>query len=444
MTDLQPLLDELCVKNNAVGATLGVLEGGAISTWAYGKLNLDTLVDATPDSVFQIGSIGKIFTTTLIMQLVDEGRLSLDDPVMRHLTDFTIAERDYGRAITVRQLLNHTSGLDGDFFPADDPEGPSTASYVRKMHLLPSLYAPGDGPMTYCNSGFVTAGRIVELLTGTIWQRAVVERIVKPLGLKNVVAFPQDGLRHRMAMGHITPDPRDQKTLTTAPLPYLALSAAAAGSVLSMPVESVLKFASVHMADGAHEGGRLLSAASARRMREDRIAIPPHSRLGVTGWGLGWMLCPAYEMCGHDGGTFGQFTYLRTFPDKKKAFALFTNAPSGKLYEQIEAHLMETLIGEKIPPEPAAEAWTPDVSRYAGTYDNVGVRYVVGSDLSFESTSKIGFPGLRATLKPYRPDTFTLEGTGTPADGQKILFLGDGDQATFVRQGTRMGRRRGT
>ncbi|MBV9558468.1 MAG: beta-lactamase family protein [Pseudolabrys sp.] len=443
MADLQALLDELCVANNAVGATLGVLKDGAIQTWASGLLNLDTRVEATPDSVFQIGSIGKIFTTTLIMQLADEGRLDVDDPVIRHLSDFTTAERDYARAITIRQLLNHTSGLEGDFFPADDADGPSTASYVRKMALLPSMYAPGEGPMTYCNSGFVTAGRIVELLTGMTWQRAVVERIIKPLGLSHVVAFPQDGLRYRMAMGHVTPDPKDQKTLKTAPATYLSLSAAAAGSVLSMSVESVLRFAQAHMADGVFNGGKqLLSSRSARRMRDERIAIPPFSRRGVTGWGLGWMLCPQYGMCGHDGGTLGQFTYLRTFPERNIAFALFTNAPSGKLYERIEAHLMETLIGETIASEPPEENWTPDPARFAGTYENIAAQTRIGSDLSLEMTSKIGMPGLRAKLKPYRPDTFTLSDTGTPSDGDKIVFLGEGREATFMRQGTRMAKRR--
>ncbi len=443
MTDLQPLLDELRAKHNVAGATLGVLDNGAIHTFASGVLNLETRVEATPDSVFQIGSIGKVFTTTLIMQLVDEGRLTLDDPVIKHLKDFAVADRAYAQAITVRQLLNHTSGLDGDFFTADDPEGPSAASYVRKMALLPNLYPPGDGPMTYCNSGFVVAGRIVEVLTGMTWQHAVTEKIVKPLGLRNVVAFPQDGLRYRMAMGHIAPDPKDQKKVIVAPAAYLPLSMAPAGSVLAMSVESLLKFVDVHIADGTNgDDAPLLGAASAKRMREDRIPIPPYSRPGVTGWGLGWMLCPDYEMCGHDGGTLGQLTYLRAFPQKKKAFALFTNAPSLGLYDAIEAHLMETLVGEKLPDQPAAETWTPDVARYAGTYENVGARYTVSRDLVLDVTSKMGFPPTHATLRPYRPDTFTLAETGTALDGQKILFLGNETAATFIRQGTRMGRRR--
>src|SRR5438445_4196185 len=109
---LQLLIDELREKHGVVGATLGVLKGDAVETAASGLLNLDTRVECTPQSVFQIGSIGKIFTTTLIMQLVDEGRLDLDNPVARHLREFMLADRAAARAITVRQLLNHTSGMD--------------------------------------------------------------------------------------------------------------------------------------------------------------------------------------------------------------------------------------------------------------------------------------------------------------------------------------------
>src|SRR4029077_21182255 len=89
ISPLKDLLDELRDKHGVVGATLGVLKRDAIETVASGLLNLDTKVECTPQSVFQIGSISKIFTTTLIMQLVDEGRLDLDDPVRRHLRDFT-------------------------------------------------------------------------------------------------------------------------------------------------------------------------------------------------------------------------------------------------------------------------------------------------------------------------------------------------------------------
>jgi CubicO group peptidase (beta-lactamase class C family) len=446
---LKQLLDPLRAEHNVVGATLGVLQNGAIETAASGLLNLDTAVECTPDSVFQIGSIGKIFTTTLIMQLIDEGRLSLDDPVKKHLPGFAIADMDAARRITIRQLLNHTSGMEGDLFPPDDPEGPSTASYLRKMYLLPSLYPPGEGPMTYCNAGFVTAGRIVELMTGKPWQTAVMERICKPIALTHAFAHPHESLRFRCAMGHIA-DPKDATKIRTAPGTFLSLSAAAAGSVLSMSVADVLRFAKVHMADGAYGDGRqLLSADAARRMRSDPIAIPPFGARGVTHWGLGWLMCVGhgYTMVGHDGGTLGQYTYLRTFPELGVAFALFTNAPSLKLYSAVEAELMRALVGKAIPPEPPAKDFDLKTDRYTGRYSNIASHYTIAmkdSRLSLHGSSPAGLiPEMRATLEPYCEDVFTLRAPGMAFDGQKISFLereADG-RSRYLRSGSRMARR---
>src|SRR5690606_31977675 len=127
---LHQRLDEARHRHGVVGASLAVLTDGEVHAAASGSLNLDTGVDATPDSVFQIGSIGKLFTATLLMQLVDEAAVALDAPVRRYLPDFAIADESASAAITVRQLLAHTSGIDGDYLPPDDPAGPSSENYV--------------------------------------------------------------------------------------------------------------------------------------------------------------------------------------------------------------------------------------------------------------------------------------------------------------------------
>jgi CubicO group peptidase (beta-lactamase class C family) len=442
---LQTLLDTLRAKHDVVGATLGVLDGDEIEMAASGLLNLDTKVECTPDSVFQIGSIGKIFTTTLIMQLVDAGRLSLDDPVVAHLPDFRLLDNTAARAITVRQLLNHTSGIDGDFFPTDDPEGPSTLSYVRKMYLCPSLYPPGQGPVTYCNAGFVVAGRIVEVLTGQPWKRAVMQRIAKPLGLSHAFADPRESLRFRCAMGHV-PDGNDMSKIRVAPATYLSLSAAPAGSVLSMSVGNLLAFARVHMANGRFgEGKTLLSERSALKMRDDVTTIPPFTSAGATHWGLGWCVHEgeSHEMAGHDGGTLGQFTYLRSFPGRGTAFALFTNSPSLKLFAEVRAELMPRLAGVPLPDDPPPESFIPVMSRYVGRYTNLAADYFVeekSSALTLRIVSKLGAPETHATLEPYRTDVFAAK--GLPVDSQKVSFLGDkAASSEFIRLGTRMGRR---
>lgn len=445
---LGALLSELRSRHGVVGATLGVLQDGRIEAVASGLSNLGTGIDCTPDTVFQIGSIGKIFTSTLVMQLRDEGRLSIDDTVIRHLPDFTLADQNAAAEITVRQLLNHTSGMEGDFFPADDPEGPSTLSYIRKMAELPSIYPPGRGPMAYCNSGFVTAGRIVEILTGLPWQLAAQELICKPLGLTHFAAYPHEALRYRCAMGHV-PNPKDRSQCQLAPATFLPLSAAAAGTALSMSVEGVLKFAAAHMAYGELSSGkRLLEAASANQMQTETIPVSPFCRVGVTHWGLGWMGCDGhgYRMVGHDGATLGQFSYLRAFPELGIAFALLTNSPSRKLYDAIESDLMQALIERPVAAQPPPVTWSHDPQIYIGRYSNIAATFDVQKrerELMIHVNSKVLGVETTGRLEPYCEDVFTICGSGTSVDGEKVTFHEGGATSPhrYIRLGLRLARR---
>ncbi|MGH3049090.1 MAG: serine hydrolase domain-containing protein, partial [Gaiellaceae bacterium] len=99
-TGLQERLDELREKHGVPGASLAVLANGEIAAAASGLLNLGTGVEATTDSLFQIGSITKVWTATLVMQLVDEGRVGLDDPVRRFLPDFRVADEAVAEQVT--------------------------------------------------------------------------------------------------------------------------------------------------------------------------------------------------------------------------------------------------------------------------------------------------------------------------------------------------------
>src|SRR5215831_7057692 len=112
-TSLQQLLDDARAEAGVPGASLAVLRDDDITAAASGLLNLDTGVEATTDSLFQIGSITKVWTTTVVMQLVDEGLVELDAPVRRYIPDFRVADESVSEAVTVRHLLTHSSGIDG-------------------------------------------------------------------------------------------------------------------------------------------------------------------------------------------------------------------------------------------------------------------------------------------------------------------------------------------
>ena len=145
ITDLQTFADAQLAKYKLPAISIAVWQGSKMYQAAAGIANLATGVEATTDTIFQIGSITKVMTTCLVMQLVDEGRVDLDSPVKHYLHDFQVADSEATACITVRQLLNHTSGMAGDFFPDDNGhQGNLIARYIDRCNLLPQVHPVGE------------------------------------------------------------------------------------------------------------------------------------------------------------------------------------------------------------------------------------------------------------------------------------------------------------
>ena len=143
------------------GAVVGVWHDGEIELAATGVCSTATGIDVTTDTLFQIGSITKVWTATLVMQLVDEGLVDLDAPVRTYLPDLSLADEATTAAVTVRQLLTHTSGIGdldfGLFGRGDD----CVRRFVAGLAGRPMLHEPGRF-MSYCNSGFPVLGSLIE------------------------------------------------------------------------------------------------------------------------------------------------------------------------------------------------------------------------------------------------------------------------------------------
>ncbi len=118
--------------------------------------------------MFQIGSQGKMWTATVLMQLVDDGLVDVDQPVRTYLPGFAVADPEVSSAVTLRHLLSHTSGIDGDNF-ADFGRGDDCLErYVESCATLGQTH-PLGATMSYCNTGFSILGRIIEVVTGKVW-----------------------------------------------------------------------------------------------------------------------------------------------------------------------------------------------------------------------------------------------------------------------------------
>lgn len=175
----QARFDELRAAHHVPGAALAVLVDGEIHELASGVLHRGTGVEVTTDSVFQSGSIAKVYTATLIMRLADAGELDLDAPVKEILPEFEAADEDATRTITTRQLLSHTSGLTCDFTYDAGRGDDCLARYVEAAKGVAMDCRPGTA-ISYSGIAYNVLGRIIEVLTGLTWDQALKDRLFAP------------------------------------------------------------------------------------------------------------------------------------------------------------------------------------------------------------------------------------------------------------------------
>jgi CubicO group peptidase (beta-lactamase class C family) len=370
---LQQRLDELRPKHRVPGASLAVLDDGEIAAVASGLLNLDTGVEATADSLFQIGSITKVWTTTVVMQLADEGLLELDAPVRRYLPDFSVADPVVSESVTVRHLLTHSSGIDGDYFADTGRGDDALAKYVAGCSALRQVH-PLGATMSYCNTGFSLVGHIVEVVTGETWDTAMRTRLFEPMSLTHTATLPEEVLRYRAAIGHIEPPGQELHTASAWGLPR---TAGPAGGICAS-ASDVARFAALHLAGGRVGDEHVLSAESVQAMQTPQIAVPSGGDgLSPSHWGLGWEIFDwgGRTVVGHDGGTIGQSAFLRVVPEAGVAVVLLTDGGNTvPLFRDLVGDLLSELARVEMPKQaaPPEVPLSVDPSGYVGLYEREG------------------------------------------------------------------------
>ena len=396
-------LAALADHHQVPGAALGILRlrpGGEdeLVETACGILNKDTGVPATADTLFQIGSITKVWTTTVAMQLVDEGALDLDGPLVDVLTELRLRDPDVTKQVTLRHLLNHTSGIDGDLFLDTGRGDDCVERFVARLDEAAQNH-PLGATWSYSNSGFTLVGRVIERLTGGTWDRAMRDRLFERLGLTHTVTLPEEALLFRTAVGHVGEDLGDPHRTKEWVLPR---STGPAGLVVST-VRDVLAFARLHLTGGlAPDGTRLLREKTVAMMAEKQADLPDTYTSGDS-WGLGWMRFSwdGRRLIGHDGNTIGQSAFLRICPDEGLAVTLLTNGGHTRdLYVDLYRELFVDLAGIEMPRplEPPPEPVSADVAPLAGTYERAGARLEVLHD--GEPTLRVTNTGPLAHLLP--------------------------------------------
>ncbi|MEU0479962.1 serine hydrolase domain-containing protein [Streptosporangium sp. NPDC006013] len=373
--DLSARLAELARRHGIIGAAVAFSRGGAVVEACTGVLNTRTGAPVTVDSLFQVGSVAKAWTATLVMQLVGEGRLSLDQTVRSVLPGFAVKDEDVAASVTVRQLLAHTAGFEGDVFVDTGRGDDAVEKLVALLADTPQLFPPG-AMWSYNNAAYCVLGRIVEVLRGMPYATALRTHIAAPLGLSHVATCADEAILYGTAVGHTGGEP--------VPLWSLMRSNEPAGSCLAMRARDLLAFAHMHLRGGlAEDGTRVLPEDLAVLMREPQIGLPDLGR--PSSWGLGWSL-PEWEggvVVGHDGSTPGQEASLRTVPEAGVAAVLLTNGGDpGPLVTELFQPVIEELaeVRAPAPPVPPAVPLAVDLPRYIGRYLSTTAAWDVAAD----------------------------------------------------------------
>ena len=424
---LQSTLDDVTASHQVPGAVAGVLRGDERLLLATGLANVGSGIETTTDTLFQIGSISKMYTATLVMQLVHAGLVELDEPVRGALQEFRVADDSATLTITPRHLLSHTSGIQGDHFLDCGRNPDALWRYVSTLEEVGQIHPPDD-MFSYCNSGFGVLGRLVEEATGDHYTRALQRRLLRPLGADRTMTLAEQAIIHRVAAGH---HHRDGEALVN---PWgLARFNVPIGGVLA-DASDLLTFAHLHLHGGkTADGKQIVPSRALAEMCEGQVEVPGTD----DERGLGWELTRwgGSEVLAHDGDTIGQRAFLRLFPGEDTAIVVLTNSPRG-------GHVADAvfgLVGDHVlsaappaPPEPLPAADRPDPTSCSGIYERLHQRLAIagGDDSTLRMTI---IPDELFALAGMRERTLTLE----PVDDDRFVTTdptsGDTELVTMVR-----------
>ncbi len=393
------------------GVTFAVLHDGKVTSSAAGVLSMDTGIEARPDSLFQVGSITKSLTATLVMQMAEEGLIDIDAPVTRYI-GARVGRGPSAETFTARQLMAHTSGLDGDLFLDTGRDEDALAKYMIVGGQLEFMAPPGRY-YNYSNAGYATLGRLVEVVRGVNYDRALDEFLFGRIGATRSTTMPEVAAFRRASSGHgLGAD----GAYGVVPLVHMPRAMGPAGLTLHSTAEELAAYAGAHMSESP-----LLSRASAKAMRAPQIGLAENAS-----WGLGWKIIPAGNtvFVGHDGGVIGQVASLWTVPEKKLAVAMCCNGGySRKIWEAIAYPIFREVCGAV--PAPAIPGHAPaprPLSLYEGVYDNLGVTMFIratGDHLTAEVKHKFfGQPGMSFAMHSLGEDRFRV----TLGDDDKIVM----------------------
>ena len=342
------LMLRLMSTYNVSGAALALIkDGGIVLEKGYGYRDRETDAPVTTATLFNIGSISKSFTALGIAQLVDQHQVDLDTPVIRYIPELRLSDPRATQAVTLRQLLSHTSGLPPDEqWPRQVP--PTREGIVRGFVTMPITAQPG-ARFQYCSRCVVLAAYALEQIVGQSWEAYTRTHIFVPLGMATA-SFGPLGLeqapdraqpyRHDAVSGEV-PIPWSR-------LQYLQALAPAGG--IDASVSEIADYALLQLDDGMLAGRRVVSAQMMAELHRPQIAVGADwtaaARIQNLHYALGWFTADVrgVHLVYHNGANPGFRAAIVLAPSAKAGVVVLTNGESDRFTEGAARSLLEQLL----------------------------------------------------------------------------------------------------
>ena len=346
-------LEAELAERRVPGAVFVLVRGDRVAlARGYGVANVETRAPVDPErTLFRVASVSKLFTATAALQLVEEGRLGLDDDVNRRLRSLRVPDA-FGEPVRVRHLLTHTAGFDDRFLGiaalgADPPE-------TLRAHLarrLPARALPPGRSASYSNYGVALLGLVVEDVAGRPFEEGVEASVLRPLGMTRSSFRPDAALRADLATGYL------RRGDALRALPYDVLLGAPAGG-LAATGSDMARFLRALLRGGALAGARVLRGETLAEMQRTQFSHDP--ALPGVGFGFHERRHGRYRAVEHAGDWGGFSSLLQLVPEADLGFFLSYNVDDPGLRERFSAALLARYLpverGPAPPPAAGAEA----------------------------------------------------------------------------------------
>lgn len=404
------------------GLSIAVVRNGeVVKAKGYGLANVELNVAAKPETVYQSGSMGKQFTATAVMMLVEEGKVALDDKISKYLSDSPESWPESWNEITVRNLLTHTAGTTDYPKDFDFRRDYTEAELLKKAQAIPLAFAPGE-KWSYSNIGYVTLGILISKVSGKFYGEFLQERIFKPLGMTSTRIINEADIVPNRSSGYrmVKGDLKNQEWVSPS------MNTTADGS-LYLTVLDVAKW------DAALYTQKLLKRSSL-----DQMWTPVKLNNGNTRpYGFGWAFgdVGGHKVIEHGGAWQGFTSHIARYVDEKLTIIVLTNragANPGNIAHGIEA----LYASERIPVKHKEVQLDPrSLDQFVGRYE-----LEAGSVLSITRSGEhlwlkaTGQP--RYQMFPESPTDFFLKAIDAQVSFAKdasgkvthLIFHRDGDR----------------